>query len=68
MFKNVVIGVLALTSIYFAWIAMTLTADPLERAYQRYNHVRLYEDGSFTGEDKDGVKVNGCVSNGLCQD
>lgn len=26
------------------------TADPLEQAYGEYNHVQLFEDGSYSGD------------------
>ena len=68
MFKNILIGFFVCTTAYFVWISLTIQADPIERAFDRYNHVRLYEDGSYVGEDRQGVKVQGCVKNGLCQD
>lgn len=43
-------------------------SDPLERTYAQYNHIRMFEDGSYIGETLDGEKVVGCVKHGLCQD
>lgn len=68
MFKNILIILLTLATIFFAWIACTITVDPIQRAYEKYNHIQLYEDGSFTGEDLEGNQVSGCIKNGLCND
>lgn len=42
--------------------------DPLAVVYERYNNVVVYEDGSWQGQDLNGNKVSGCVTNGLCND
>lgn len=68
MFKNIIICLLVLATAYFAWIACTITADPVSRVYEQYNHLRIYEDGSYTGEDRNGETVQGCLNGGLCQD
>lgn len=59
---------LAGSNLFLAWITWTITVDPLNRAYEYYNHIQLYEDGSFSGADREGNRVTGCVTGGLCKD
>lgn len=68
MFKNIIIAFFVITTLFFAWIACTIKTEPLERAFEQYNHIKIYEDGSYTGEDREGNAVNGCLPNGLCRD
>lgn len=42
--------------------------DPLTVIYTRYNNVVVYEDGSWQGQDLNGNKVSGCITNGLYND
>lgn len=67
-FCVLLIVILATSSIFFAWVACTIELNPLDRTYKAYNHMKIYEDGSYTGEDRNGVAVNGCLKDGLCQD
>lgn len=41
---------------------------PLEQVLQDYNHIRIYEDGSYTAESRTGVREVGCIKAGLCND
>ena len=34
--------------------------------YEKYNHIRIYEDGSFEGENRAGAQVTGCIDTALC--
>lgn len=67
-FAWILVIFLLISTSYFAWISLTIQADPVQRAYKQYNHLRLYEDGSYTGETLDGVEVSRCVTGGLCND
>lgn len=42
--------------------------SPLEQVHQQLNHVRIYEDGSYIGEDRQGNPVSGCIAGALCND
>lgn len=68
MIKNILIGFFIITTAYFAWISLTIQTDPLTRTFEQYNHIKVYEDGSYIGEDRKGVEVQGCITNALCED
>lgn len=68
MFKNILIVFFILTTAWFAWISLTIKVDPIERTFEQYNHMKIWEDGSFEGEDRNGEKVQGCITGGLCKD
>lgn len=40
--------------------------DSLTPIYERYNHIKMFEDGSYEAETIDGVAVTGCIDNALC--
>ena len=40
----------------------------LEVVYSQYNHIRIYEDGSYEGQTIDGTPVKGCLEKALCND
>lgn len=64
LLSTLLVGVGVLVGMVLAWQPI----DPLERVYQQYNHVRLYEDGSWEGESREGVRVHGCVPDAQCND
>lgn len=41
--------------------------DTLTPIYEKYNHIKIYEDGSYEAETIDGVSVTGCIDNALCE-
>lgn len=43
-----------------------MRAQSLEVIYGQYNHIRIFEDGSYEGEDINGVPVRGCIEGALC--
>ena len=45
-----------------------LRAQSLTTVYSQYNHIRIYEDGSYEGETIKGVPVKGCIEGALCSD
>ena len=45
-----------------------LRAQSLTTVYSQYNHIRIYEDGSYDGEKLDGTLVAGCIKGALCDD
>ena len=45
-----------------------IRAQSLETVYSQYNHIRIYEDGSYEGETINGVPVKGCIEGALCSD
>lgn len=34
--------------------------------YEKYNHIRIYEDGSFEGQNRAGAQVTGCIDTAQC--
>lgn len=40
--------------------------DNLTPIYEQYNHIKMYEDGSYIAETIDGLEVIGCIDNALC--
>lgn len=47
-------------------IMILLTPKPLERIYESYNHIKIYEDGSYVAETRDGQPEQGCIKKALC--
>lgn len=44
------------------------TNDPLEQLTKEYNHIKMFEDGSYTGETMDGQQVKGCIKSAICNE
>lgn len=40
--------------------------DSLQSIHRSYNHIRIYEDGSYTGQTVGGDQVTGCIKKALC--
>jgi hypothetical protein len=57
--------VLALFSL---WIAWRCSEPSLNRVWAEFEHVQVYEDGSYSGQSRGGQLVTGCLPGGLCQD
>lgn len=72
MYKYIII-VLAIISVgVWAYIAGSITpsvvyVDSLTPIYEKYNHIKMYEDGSYEAETIDGLAVTGCIDNALCK-
>lgn len=45
-----------------------LTQSDVINEIDRWHIAKLYEDGSWQVEYKDGTQVDGCIATGLCQD
>lgn len=60
---TIVFGLLAVLGVFIAW---NCSEDAISRTFEQYNHVQVFEDGSFIGELKDGTSVSGCLPDGLC--
>ena len=43
-------------------------AQPLVQVHNGYNHIRIFEDGSYIAETRDGQPEQGCINGGLCND
>lgn len=41
-------------------------SDPIPAIHERYNHIKIYEDGSYEGQTESGMDVTGCVQGALC--
>lgn len=69
---GVALIVIAVVTVYYVGFFLARGLEwkrpPLEQLWEHYNHVRIYEDGSYSGETKDGKQVSGCLSGGLCND
>ena len=69
MFKNVLIVFLIACTAYFAWIACTINNNKMQAIYEEYNHIKIYEDGSYTGELRStGLENSGCIPEAQCND
>lgn len=42
--------------------------DLLTELHGVYNHIRIYEDGSYEGEFVGGTQTSGCIKGALCND
>ena len=40
--------------------------NSMEEVHKSYNHLRIFEDGSYEGQTSGGLQVTGCISGGLC--
>ena len=47
-------------------VAWNPTEPTLTNLYKEYNHITMYEDGSFEGQAIDGRLVGGCIPDALC--
>ena len=45
-----------------------VSVNGLEDVYKSYNHIQIYEDGSYVGQTTGGLEVSGCIKGGLCDD
>ena len=57
----------------WAYIAGTfqpsvVSYSSMEEVHKAYNHIRIFEDGSYEGQTSGGMKVTGCITGALCQD
>lgn len=50
------------------WLGIRLTEDRIINEVDRWHVAKMYEDGSWQVEYKDGSKHSGCTQTGLCQD
>lgn len=49
-----------------AGISIAPTGTDLQKVYKDYNHIKIEEDGSYTGETIDGTPISGCIKNAIC--
>ena len=40
--------------------------DTMQQIHKEYNHIKIYEDGSYVGETTSGLHVEGCIEGALC--
>lgn len=69
LFVVLIIGVIAVASYFFGYFmirGLEWKRPPLEQMWEKYNHISIYEDGSYSGERRDGKVETGCMSGGLC--
>lgn len=50
------------------WAGIHLTQSDVINEMNSWHTARLWEDGSWQVEYKDGTKGSGCIETGLCQD
>lgn len=53
---------------YFLARGVEWKRPPQVQIYEKYNYYRMYEDGSYSAEYRDGTKVSGCITGALCND
>lgn len=69
--EGVLFGLFLLLSVFLGLTLVRLIAGnegALPQVYKGYNHIRIYEDGSYEGETVEGVPEVGCISGALCED
>jgi len=49
-------------------IGVSVRENILTEVHGVYNHIRIYEDGSYEGELLGGTPVSGCIEGALCND
>lgn len=61
------IGIGLALGILIAVIGMDIVRiPPMEELYAEYNHITLYEDGSYASETVHGEEETGCIATGIC--
>lgn len=53
---------------YFLARGLEWKRPPQVQLYEKYNSYRMYEDGSYQAEYRDGTKIKGCITDALCND
>ena len=62
-----VIATVAVWSVNFGTLSVAVgPATTLEDAYSDYNYIKIHEDGSYEGENRQGQRVTGCIEDALC--
>lgn len=71
---SIVFGLLLAASLVlwsFTVGQLTMAVAPsngLQEVHREYNHIRIYEDGSYEGQDIQGQRVTGCIEGALCDE
>lgn len=65
--KAVIIA-LAIIGSFFIGMKVAWQPLPMERIYKEYNHMRVFEDGSYVGETRQGIAVDGCLQIAICNE
>lgn len=68
MYKNILIGILAITTVIFMWLTTRQRIEPLADTYDIYNNITIYEDGSYSGQLRNGYNITGCIEKAQCND
>lgn len=63
MVLSIVLGLLA---IFISLVALHCSRSAVDVIYEQFNHMRVWEDGSYSGEMRDGTPVVGCIPNAVC--
>lgn len=66
-----ILGVLAVAMWAYIFGSLSVAvaqSETLPSVYREYNHIQIYEDGSYTGQTAGGLEVTGCIKGGLCND
>lgn len=66
--NKIVVGLIGLGVGFLIGLAVAWQPLLLDRLYQDFNWFEMSEDGSYQGETSDGVWINGCIKEALCQD
>ena len=62
-----VIATVAVWSFNFGTLSVAVgPATTLQDAYLDYSYIKIYEDGSYEGENRQGQRVTGCIPDALC--
>ena len=62
-----VLATVSLWSVMFGTLSVAVIPSPtLQDVHRDYNHITIHEDGSYEGENRQGVAVTGCVRGALC--
>ena len=67
IFTLLLVAVVGLWSMIFGQMSATVVPkSALEDLHRDYNHLTMYEDGSYTGQSITGERISGCVRGALC--
>lgn len=66
--KGIIIATLAISVGFLVGMRVAWQPLPMERIYKEYNHMKVYEDGSYLGETREGIAVDGCLQIALCNE
>lgn len=59
----VIFGIGFMVGLVIAWQPL-----PMEKIYEDYNSIQIFEDGSYKGKTRAGIEETGCIIKAQCND